>query len=105
MNREPDRWVTVIDIESGKPVPNLPLIYMKVKKPYWIVGQALISRKYITDKNGRAHVPSGVHLQTLGDTHVRVIDRESGKSGTATDIIYVKTRENHKEGTNNRTFE
>jgi hypothetical protein len=36
MNKDPSRWVTVLDSETKKPVPNLPLVYQDIKKPYFI---------------------------------------------------------------------
>jgi hypothetical protein len=95
MNKEPDRWITVLDTDTDKPVPNLSLLYYDSRKPYFIVSKVERSREYVTDSQGRAHVPSGVYLQvgTPGWTEAR--DRNIGRSVDdiiADDIYYVEKR-------------
>ena len=95
MNKDPDRWVTVLDADSGKPIPGVSLVYISVRKPYFIVGEVMISRKYTTDANGKAHVPSGVRLMT--DPGCGYVDLPSSLDGKSDDqqIIYIMTYQDY----------
>jgi hypothetical protein len=86
MNLEPDRYITILDSKTMKPVPNLPLIYCDIQKPYFIVGKVLMSRPYTTDKNGRAQVPSDVHLQ-VGPGSDYMLDRSRDIGKTDREIL------------------
>jgi hypothetical protein len=101
MNKAPERWVTVLDVDTRKPAVGVPMVYTHVKKPYWIVGQVVISRTYPTDEQGRAHVPAGVYLRpSPGVTWVRANDYDKGKSGREilrADTIFLRTFESHME--------
>jgi len=99
MNKSPDSWVTVLDATSEKPVPEVPLVYMDIQKPYLIVGRLLVSREYITDEIGRAHVPSNVSLQpSPGSNWFKADDKyrmQDLPSDSDERVIYVRTREDH----------
>ena len=99
MNKQPGRWVTVLDADSGKPVPGVPLVYTSIRKPYFIVGAVMISRKYVTDADGKAHVPSGVYMRTYpGCAYVDVrppIDGRKNQDPIKAKTIYVKPYERH----------
>lgn len=95
MKRTPDRWVTVIDVDANAPAENLALVYTKVKKPFFIVGQVQVSTRYITDRAGRAYVPSGVYLQPHpASGYMRFNNSEQGPSPSemiSTNVIYVRS--------------
>ncbi len=69
MNKQPNRWVTVLDANTGNPVSGVPLVYMSIRKPYFIVGEVMISQQYVSGKNGKAYVPSGVRLTTSAESN------------------------------------
>jgi len=75
MNREPERWITVRDADTGTAVPGISLVYMRIKKPYWIVGAVMRSREYVAGPDGRAYVPSGVILRPSGSDYVVAFDK------------------------------
>ena len=96
MDKQPNRWITVLDADTGEPVPDVPLVYTSIKKPYFIVGAVMISRQYVSDANGKAHVPSGVSLKTKpGSDYIAVPEPTDKKSGEALKgtAIYVKPLE------------
>ncbi len=73
MNKQPNRWVTVMDANTGNPVSGVPLVYMSVRKPYFIVGEIIISQEYVSGKNGKAYVPSGVRLITAAESNYVIV--------------------------------
>jgi hypothetical protein len=99
MNKKPNRWVTVLDADTGKPAVGVPLVYTDVKKPYLIVGRRVVSREYTTDDQGRAHVPAGTVMRPSPDAGwVRTHERDTGKTHeeiTSDETIYLRTYENH----------
>ena len=73
INKQPDKWVTVLFADTGKPASGVPLVYMSVRKPYFIVGTVMISREYVSDINGKAYVPSGVILKAAPESNYVVV--------------------------------
>ena len=66
--KKPTRWVTVVDSRSGHVILGLPLVYEEVRRPYLIVGNVVESRDYVSRKDGKAFVPSGVQMVPSGSS-------------------------------------
>jgi hypothetical protein len=99
MSRQPDRWITVRDADGGTPVPGISLVYMQVKKPYWIVGAVMRCREYVAGPDRRAHVPSGVILRPSGSDYVVAFDKVEGgtrRQLTNAEVLWVRTIENDR---------
>jgi hypothetical protein len=88
MNKDPSRWVTVLDSETKKPVPNLPLVYQDIKKPYFITGCWVTSREYVTNSEGVAHVPWDVFLKPSDASGW--VSAGGSEPGRNSEILYVK---------------
>ncbi len=56
---KPDRWVTVLDSNTGQPVAGVPLTYRVIRKPYFInLAKLEPSDPYVSGADGRAFVPN-----------------------------------------------
>jgi hypothetical protein len=94
MERTPSRWITVIDEDTGKPVPDVGLVYYKVQNTPWIVGKVYTSIPYITNSEGKAHVPSGVAMQLDRESSYELVPKKQNKDvdilGSDDFVMYVR---------------
>ena len=96
MNRAPERWVTVLDADTGAPLDGVPLAYSDTRKPYFIVSTVVESRTYVSGSDGRAHVPRNVHLHAAWASRY-VVDsfRHPYPPPKNADVYYVRPLESH----------
>jgi hypothetical protein len=92
-----------MDSDTRRPVPGLPMVYRALGGFGLVTRRSLASPAYVSDREGRAFVPSGVMLEP-GDASSRanayVLDgrRDIGKPVeeiAANKIIYVRRFENY----------
>ncbi len=97
----PDRWVTVLDADTGEPVAQVPLVYTFIHRPYLFVAPLQESYPpYISGADGRTFVPGdrGISVQrgsgwavaaakTYGIESVR---KTAHVDLTGTSILYVQ---------------
>jgi hypothetical protein len=68
LDKKPTRWVTIMDVRTNKPLPHVSLVYYGPTKTYFIVGAIGSSIPYVSDDQGRAHVPEGVSLRPSNES-------------------------------------
>jgi hypothetical protein len=96
MNKAPQRWVMVLDADTGEPLEGVALAYHDTKKPYFIVSTVVESLNYVSGFDGRAYVPRDVHLQTAwkSDYVIDSFSRPYPPSKNA-EVYYVRTMQSH----------
>jgi hypothetical protein len=95
MNKAPQRWVTVVDADTGAPVDGVTLVYCDTRKPYFIVSTVVTSRTYVSGPGGRACVPRNVHLQTPGDSDYVIDSFRHPYPAKNAEVYYVRKLESH----------
>ncbi|MCB1125877.1 MAG: hypothetical protein KDM81_05235 [Verrucomicrobiae bacterium] len=97
MHKAPERWVTVLDADTGAPVAGVPLVYLDTEKPYFIVSSLVESGHYVSGPDGRAHVPRNVRLETAHESNYLIDSIRHPNPPKNAEVYYVRTWESYEE--------
>jgi hypothetical protein len=76
MDKTPTRWMKVLDADTRTPVPGVAFVYSHVRRPYFIVSSAVLSRSYVSGADGRVCLPKDEDMQVLG-ARIVAVDSEA----------------------------
>ena len=97
LKKKPTQWVTVMNVETNKPIPRLPLVYYGSPVPYFIVGPIGESIPYVTNEHGRAYVPRGVSLRPRWESSYELASVDQSPDRKARDDVYYLRRIQHSK--------